>query len=238
MELLRLEKAPRSSTFNQIPPRATCAQFLDRDSATSLGSLFQCLTTLFHEKIFPGIQDNNNTSLLPNKPCHPCPGLESKGSTAGTVDWGWEQLRAKPWRISALALCRMECVGLTPFPRCPQGPWGAPATQDWDLPVAHLKETEAPMPKHLQEPRSPWPACSPSGIPKSDLKSHSLGRVWSFVLRVQGKTAQTFLTLQPAPSSAGSGAGRLLDGLNHFKSCFCCTWWAHPKFTTHISSSW
>lgn len=28
------------------PPRATCAQFLDGDSATSLGSLFQCLTTL------------------------------------------------------------------------------------------------------------------------------------------------------------------------------------------------
>lgn len=42
-ELPRLEKAPESSspTFNQITPRATCAQLLDGDSAT-----FQGLTTL------------------------------------------------------------------------------------------------------------------------------------------------------------------------------------------------
>lgn len=72
---------PNPTTATKAP-RATCAQFLDGDSATSMGSLFQCLTTPSRKKIFPNIQDNS-TSLLPNKLCHPCPGLERKGSTTG-----------------------------------------------------------------------------------------------------------------------------------------------------------
>lgn len=128
-------------------------------------------------------------------------------------------------------------MGLRPFPWCPQGPRGAPAARDWDLPPEHLMGTEAPMPKHLQEPRSPWPALSPSGIPfKIKPQIPFLRQSLEFFVK-RARKDSTFQTLQPAWRSAGSGAGLVLDGLNHFKSCFCCTWWAHPKFTTPISGS-
>lgn len=127
MELLRLEKAPRSSspTFNQILPWLQNHQGPHVLSSWMVTlpppwGAFSKAWPLFPWKVFPNIQDNS-TSLLPNKFCHPCHGLERKRSSAGTVDWGWEKLRAKTHKISALSLWRMECVGLRPFPRCPQG---------------------------------------------------------------------------------------------------------------------
>lgn len=113
-------------------------------------------------------------------------------------------------------LCRMECGGLEPFPGCPQGPWGVPAAQHWicQWDISREQRHQCPnicrnrgapgLPAHPQEPHS-----------QSDLKSHSLGRVWRFLLGVQGKTAHSWLCSLPT--------AQLLVGLNHFKSCF----WMH-----------
>lgn len=171
------------------PPRATCAQFLDGDSATSLGSLFHCLTTLSMKK---------NSLISKRTTPHYCQTSSAiralvwrERGAAGSVDWGWEKLRAKTPRISALSL-QDGVWGPGAFPKVSPRALRCPSSSGVDLPVGHLKGTEAPMPKHLQELRSPWPACSPSGAhSQSDLKSHSLGRVWSFLLRVQGKTAHS-----------------------------------------------
>lgn len=43
-KIIKSSLQPNPTTATELP-RAPCAQFLDGDSATSLGSLFQCLTT-------------------------------------------------------------------------------------------------------------------------------------------------------------------------------------------------
>lgn len=148
--------------------------------------------------------------------------------------WGWEKLRAKTQDFSPVSaedgVCGPEAFSkVSPSAlKCPSSSGSGSCQQDISREQRHqcpsiYRNREAPgLPAHPQESHS-----------KSDLKSHSLGRVWSFF--VSARKDSTFLTLQPAQSSAGSGAGRLLDGITHCKSCFCCTWWAHPKLTTLIS---
>lgn len=163
-----LQQNPTTATE---PPKATCAQFLDGDCHLPGQSLPKPDHT-FHEKNFPNIWDNS-TSLLPNKLCHPCPGLERRRSTTGTVNWGWEKLRAKTHKISALSMWRMECVGLRPFPKCPKCPevpqqlrmgicqWDISGEQRHQCPNIY-RNTGAPgLPAHLQESHS-----------KSHLKCH------------------------------------------------------------------
>lgn len=118
-------------TMATEPPRATCSQFLDGDSATSLGSLFQCLTTLSMKKF-------SLVSKYPRAP-HYCQislvihalvwrergALQGQWFGAGR---SWEQRH----KISALSLWRMECGGLRPFPRRPPVPRSAPAARDRD----------------------------------------------------------------------------------------------------------
>lgn len=116
MELLRLEKGPRSSSpaFNQIPPRATHAQFLEGDSATSLGSLFQCLTTLSMTK-FSLI---SKTTAPPY--CQMSPVLHALVWRArGALQRQWIEAgssREQSHEGFQPCLWRMECVGLT-FPK-------------------------------------------------------------------------------------------------------------------------
>lgn len=154
------------------PPRATCAQFLDGDSAP-LWAASSLPDHSYHEKIFPNIQDNS-TSLLPNKLCHPCPGLERKGSTAGTVDWGWEKLRAKTPRISALSLYRWSVGAWGLSQGVPKGPevpqqlrigicrWDISRERRHRCPNICRNRGAPGLPAHPQEPHS-----------QSDLKSHS-----------------------------------------------------------------
>lgn len=171
------------------PPRATCAQFVDGDSVTSLGSLFHCLTTLSMEK---------NSLISKTTAPHYCQTSSAihavvwrERGAAGTLDWSWEMLRANTPRISALSL-QDGVWGPGAFPRVSPRALRCPSSSALDLPVGHLKGTEAPMPKHLQNRGAPGlPAHPQEPHSQSDLKSHSLGRVWRFLLGVQGKTAHS-----------------------------------------------
>lgn len=152
----------------------------------------------FHEKIFPSIQVSKSTSLLPNKPCHPCPGLEREGSTTGTVVWGWEKLRAKTQDFSPVSgedgVWGPEAFSKASpsAPKCPSSSGSGSCQQDISREQRHrcpsiYRNRRAPsLPAHPQESHS-----------KSDFKSHSLGRVWSFLLWVQGKTAHSWCCSLP-----------------------------------------
>lgn len=204
MELLRLEKAPRSSspTFNHMPitatepPRATCAQFLDGDSATSLGSLFHCLTTLPMKK-FSLISKTTAPQYCQTSFAIHALVWRERGA-AGTVDWSWEKLRAKTPRISALSL-QDGVWGPGAFPKCPQGPWGVPAAQDWICQWDTSREQRHQCPNICRNWRAPGlPAHPQEPHWQPDLKSL---RQSLEVFVQSARKDSTFLTLQPAHSS-------------------------------------
>lgn len=201
-ESLRSEKPPQSSspTFNQIPPRPLNHQGLHVLSSwmVTLPPLWAASSNawpLFSMKKFSLV------SKYPRAP-HYCQislvihalvwrergALQGQWFGAGR---SWEQRH----KISALSLGRMECGGLRPFPRRPPVPRSATAARDRD-PASRTsrgnrgtdaRNRRAPsLPAHPQESHS-----------KSDFKSHSLGRVWSFLLWVQGKTAHSWCCSLP-----------------------------------------
>lgn len=237
MELLRLEKAPRSSspTFNHIPSRP-----LNHQGPHVLSSWMvtlhlswqplHCLTTLTMKK-FSLISKTTAPHYCQTSSAIHAPVWREREALQG--QWigagrSWEQRHPgfQPclyagWSVGAWGLSQ----GVPKGPEVPQQlrigicRWDISRERRHRCPNICRNRGAPGLPAHPQEPHS-----------QSDLKSHSWGRAWSFLLRVQGKTAHSWLCSLPR--------AQLLVGLNHFKSCFCCTWWAHPKFTTLLRGSW
>lgn len=144
----------------------------------------------FHEKKFPNIQDNS-TSLLPNKLCHPCPGLERKGSCRAS-GLGLGEAESKDtqdfspvsagWSVGAWGLSQgvpkgpevSQQLGIGSASGTSQGNRGtnAQTSAGTEEPLACLLTLRNPIHNQTLNP-IPW---AESGV---------------FLLRVQGKTAHS-----------------------------------------------
>lgn len=145
--------------------------------------------------------------------------------------WGWQQLRAKPWDLRAgFQPCLWGGWSVWAWGRSQGVPKGPEVPQQlgigicqWDI----SREQRHQCPNIYRN----WAAClfilrNPKIRPEIPILRQSL----EFFVESARE--------EPIPDCSLPWAWQGVEQGHFGMVSFCCTWWAHPKSTTSISSSW